>query len=66
MNKTVKIIRYVLTLLLTLLITKYIIKSGMNFDAFGYYGSLFITLGIYVLYLVLNIIDIINSEHNTK
>ncbi len=52
----IKIIRYVLTLLLTTLITIYTIKN----DIIG--QSYFIFLSIYLLYIILNIKDIIKKN----
>lgn len=52
----IKIIRYILTLLLTTLITIYTIKN----DIIG--QSYFIFLSIYLLYIILNIKDIIKKN----
>ena len=52
----IKIIRYVLTLLLTTLITIYTIKNDITGQSY------FIFLSIYLLYIILNIKDIIKKN----
>lgn len=55
-----RIIRYILTLLLTILITSYTIKNGIIGQSY------FIFLAIYLLYIILNVKDIIKKNQIDK
>ncbi len=64
MHKIIKIIRYIMTIILTFLIVNFTIK---NYSSFRLHEMLFI--GFYILYIILSIKDIIRKNdivNNTK